>query len=169
MGGRRATMQTRACVTVQSSPYCSVSCRFQETGSIQASFFSELIWPTYLFSYCLMAYLTYTQSPIHGLPAHNLHIQQRNGQLSWKNSQEAPSSHDHQCPTDTPHLCFPSQVRHQSRVAHVWAHFRLSLPSPAPTSFTLHIPFLTPLDAPAPDSDLLDPSGFQPWPSNPAP
>ena len=117
----------------------------------------------------LMAYLTYTQSPIHGLPAHNLHIQQRNGQLSWKNSQEAPSSHDHQCPTDTPHLCFPSQVRHQSRVAHVWAHFRPSLPSPAPTSFTLHIPFLTLLDPPAPDSDLLDPSGFQPWPSNPAP
>ena len=145
-----------------------LSCRSQETGSIQASFLLRVHLSYLYLSLLSNGLLIYIQSPNHALPAHNLHMQQRNRQLPWENGQEAPSSHDSQCPTETPHVCFPSQVRHQSRVAHIWAHCRPSLPSPGPTSFTLHIPVLTPLD-PSPDSDLLDPSGFQPWPSNPAP
>lgn len=57
----------------------------------------------------------------------------------WTTRQEAPSSCENHCPTDTPRLCFPSQVRRQPRGAHVWAHCRPSLPPPGPTSFTLHL------------------------------
>lgn len=162
-------MQTRACVTVQPSPYCSVSCRFQEIGSIQASFF-------------LRAHLAYLSLFIlsNGLP--NLHPESKpcssSSQLThattqWTTLLEEQPGGTFQPWQPVPHwhpsFVLPIPGRHQSHVAHVWAHFRPSMPSPAPTSFTLHIPFLTPLDPHSPDSDLLDPSGFQPWPSNPAP
>jgi len=50
-----------------------LSCRLQETGSIQASFLLR-VHLSYLYLFLLSnGLLIYTQSPNHALPAHNLH------------------------------------------------------------------------------------------------
>ena len=145
-----------------------LSCRLQEPGSIQASFLLR-VHLSYLHLFLLSnGLLIYTQSPNHALPAHNLHAttQQTTLLREWPGGTFQPWQ-------PMPHW-HPSFVLPIPGKASITCCPHLGTLQAFPAFTRSHVIHLThscpdPTGPHSPDSDLLDPSGFQPWPSNPAP